>query len=66
MSEYYETEKWAMQITLDKFIILCIYDYAKWFDNGVAEVTFKATEYLDSDEHRRVDRNPGSHREARM
>jgi hypothetical protein len=36
-------------------VIPCIYDYAKWFDNGVAEVTFKATEYLDGDEHRRVE-----------
>lgn len=35
--------------------IPCIYDYAKWFDNGQAEVTFKAKEYLDMEEHRRVE-----------
>jgi hypothetical protein len=38
-----------------QIVIPCIYDYAKWFDKGVAEVTFKATEYLDGDEHRRVE-----------
>lgn len=36
-------------------VIPCIYDYAKWFDNGVAEVTFDATLYLDGDEHIRVE-----------
>ena len=36
-------------------IIPCIYDYAKWFDKGVAEVTFNATLYLDCDEHGRVE-----------
>ena len=34
-----------------QIVIPCIYDYAKWFDGGVAEVTFDATEYLDGDEH---------------
>ena len=38
-------------------VIPCIYDYAKWFDKGFAEVTFKATVYLDGDEHRRVESN---------
>ena len=38
-----------------RVIIPCQYDYAKWFDNGVAEVTFDAKEYLDMDEHRRVE-----------
>lgn len=38
-----------------QIIIPCIYDYAKWFDNGKAEVTFKAKEYLDMEEHRRVE-----------
>lgn len=36
-------------------VIPCIYDYAKWFDNGEAEVTFKAKEYIDMEEHRRVE-----------
>jgi len=36
-------------------VIPCIYDYEKWFDKGVAKVTFKATEYLDGEEHRRVE-----------
>jgi hypothetical protein len=35
-------------------VIPCIYDYATWFDKGVAEVTFKATEYFDGDEHKQV------------
>jgi hypothetical protein len=35
-------------------VIPCIYDYAKWFDKGVAEVTFNATIYLDGDDHRQV------------
>ena len=38
-----------------QIVIPCIYDYAKWFDNGLAEVTFKAKEYIDMDEHRRVE-----------
>jgi WG containing repeat len=38
-------------------VIPCIYDYAKWFDKGVAEVTFDATLYLDGDEHLRVESN---------
>jgi hypothetical protein len=36
-------------------VIPCIYDYAKWFDNGIAEVTFRGTEYLNGDEHKRVE-----------
>ena len=36
-------------------VIPCIYDYAKWFDGGQAEVTFHATEYLDGGEHERVE-----------
>ena len=36
-------------------VIPCIYDYAKWFDNGQSEVTFKAKEYIDMEEHRRVE-----------
>ncbi|MGK7392383.1 MAG: WG repeat-containing protein [Candidatus Cyclobacteriaceae bacterium M2_1C_046] len=38
-------------------IIPCIYDYAKWFKNETAEVTFDAVEYLDEDGHRRVESN---------
>lgn len=37
-----------------QIVIPCIYDYAKWFDNGKAEVTFEAKEYFDMDEHRQV------------
>jgi hypothetical protein len=36
-------------------VIPCIYDYAKWFDEGTAEVTFNATIYIDGDEHRQVE-----------
>lgn len=36
-------------------VIPCIYDYAKWFVNGKAEVTFDAVEYLDMEEHMRVE-----------
>jgi hypothetical protein len=36
-------------------VIPCIYDYAKWFENGKAEVTFNVKEYLDLDEHSRVE-----------
>ncbi|MBI9057886.1 MAG: WG repeat-containing protein [Labilibaculum sp.] len=38
-----------------KVKIPCIYDYAKWFYNGTAEVTFNAEEYRDMDEHLRVE-----------
>lgn len=38
-----------------QIVIPCIYDYAKWFENGQAEVTFKAKEYIDMEEHRRVE-----------
>lgn len=38
-----------------QIVIPCIYDFAKWFDNGQAEVTFKAKEYLDMEEHRQVE-----------
>ena len=38
-----------------QIVIPCVYDYAKWFDNGQAEVTFKAKEFLDMEEHRRVE-----------
>jgi len=36
-------------------VIPCQYAYAGWFENGVAKVTFEAKEYLDLDEHRRVE-----------
>lgn len=36
-------------------VIPCIYHYAKWFENGKAEVTFDAREYLDLEEHTRVE-----------
>ena len=32
-------------------VIPCQYAFAKWFENGVAEVTFEAREYYDLDEH---------------
>jgi hypothetical protein len=35
--------------------IPCIYDYAKWFENGKAQVTFKVIESLDMDEHKKVE-----------
>ena len=38
-----------------RVVISCIYDYAKWFKNGKAEVTFNAVEYLDMEEHLRVE-----------
>jgi WG containing repeat len=38
-----------------QIVIPCIYDYAKWFDKGVAEVTLDATQYIDHDEHIRVE-----------
>lgn len=38
-----------------QIVIPCQYDYAKWFKNGVAEVTYDAEEYSDLDEHRRVE-----------
>ncbi|MTE26417.1 WG repeat-containing protein [Winogradskyella ouciana] len=38
-----------------QIVIPCKYDYAKWFENGKAEVTFNAKEFLDLDEHRRVE-----------
>lgn len=38
-----------------KVVIPCIYDYARWFNNGTAEVTFDAVEYRDMDEHLRIE-----------
>ncbi len=38
-----------------QIVIPCKYDYAKWFENGKAEVTYNAKEYLDLDEHKRVE-----------
>jgi len=38
-----------------QIVIPCEYDYAKWFENGKAEVTYNAKEYFDLDEHRRVE-----------
>lgn len=34
-----------------QIVIPCIYDYAQWFHNGKAEVTFKATKYWDDHDH---------------
>lgn len=36
-------------------VIPCIYDYAKWFENETAEVTFNATIFIDNYEHRQVE-----------
>ena len=41
--------------SLGQIVIPCIYDYAKSFDNGQAEVTFKAKEYRDNGEYKRVE-----------
>ncbi len=38
-----------------RIVIPCIYEYAKWFENGKAEVTIKAIEYIDMEEHQRVE-----------
>ncbi|MDW7692635.1 WG repeat-containing protein [Flammeovirgaceae bacterium SG7u.111] len=38
-----------------KVVIPCIYDFAKPFENGKAEVTFDAKEVVDLEEHRRVE-----------
>ena len=38
-----------------KVVIPCVYDYARWFENGKAEVTFEAEIYLDMEEHKRVE-----------
>ncbi|MAW96571.1 MAG: hypothetical protein CMF36_10035 [Leeuwenhoekiella sp.] len=38
-----------------QIVIPCEYDYAKWFENGKAEVTYNAKEYLDLDEHKRFE-----------
>jgi hypothetical protein len=40
-----------------QIVIPCNYDYAKWFENGQAEVTFKAIEHVDMEEHKRVESN---------
>ena len=37
-----------------QIVIPCIYDYASWFENGQAKVTFKAKKYLDIGEHEHV------------
>ncbi len=38
-----------------QIVIPCEYDYAKWFENGKAEVTYNAKEYFDLDDHKRVE-----------
>ncbi|WP_282126266.1 WG repeat-containing protein [Marinifilum flexuosum] len=38
-----------------QIVIPCIYAFAKPFVNGEAEVAFRAKEYLDVDEHKRVE-----------
>lgn len=38
-----------------QIVIPCKYDYAKWFENGKAEVTYNAKEYFDLDDHKRVE-----------
>ncbi|RYZ79439.1 MAG: WG repeat-containing protein, partial [Proteobacteria bacterium] len=38
-----------------QIVIPCTYDYAGWFENGRANVTFNAVEYLDGDDHLKVD-----------
>lgn len=38
-----------------QIVIPCIYAFAKQFANGKAEVAFHAKEYMDLDEHRRVE-----------
>lgn len=36
-------------------VIPCEYDYVRWFQDGVAEVTYDARTYYDLDEHLRVE-----------
>ncbi|MDO5986141.1 WG repeat-containing protein [Flavivirga amylovorans] len=36
-------------------VIPCVYDFAKSFKNGKAEVTYNATEYLNMDKHKKVE-----------
>ncbi|MEQ9466446.1 MAG: WG repeat-containing protein [Ekhidna sp.] len=36
-------------------VIPCQYAFARWFENGIAEVTFEAKQYRDLDEHMRVE-----------
>lgn len=38
-----------------QIVIPCIYDYANRFEDGKAEVTLKATQIIDVDEHLRVE-----------
>ncbi len=38
-----------------QIVVLCKYDYAKWFENGKAEVSYNAKEYFDLDDHKRVE-----------
>ena len=37
-----------------QIVIPCEYGFAKWFENGKAEVTHNAKEYFDQDNHKRV------------
>ena len=47
--------KWANANQYGQVVIPCVYAFAKQFVNGEAEVTFHAKEYLDVDEHSRVE-----------
>ena len=38
-----------------QIVIPCIYDYGGWFHNGKTEVSFNAREFMDNEEHKRVE-----------
>ncbi len=41
--------------TFGQIVIPCIYDYAWWFQNGQAKVTFEARERIEMGEHKRIE-----------
>jgi len=48
-------EKMGFTNKFGQVVIPCVYDFAKSFKNGKAEVTYNATEYLNMDKHKKVE-----------
>lgn len=36
-------------------VIPCEFDFVKWFENGKAEVTYNAQEYLNLEDNKRIE-----------
>ncbi len=55
LTRVYRNGKMGYANKYGQVAIPCIYEYAKQFENSKAQVTFDAVEYIDMDEHTRVE-----------